>query len=131
MNRQGDRESGAQGGLGSWPVWMAALVALGVLLATWIHQPGRVDDAAESVSTRLASIGLLGVPFPAGDPSPHVNRAASLLGGQAILWLAAMDMLPVAMAEISGNEDLELAAAHAREERATRAAGRHRYQVPY
>ena len=122
------RPPAAQGGMA---ILMSALVALGVLVATWLHLPGHMDDVTEAAQMRLASIGLLGVPFPAAESLQEARPATSVLGGQTILWLAAMEMLPVALADVSGDGGVEVAAAHERHARALRAAGGHRFQVPY
>ena len=59
------------------PICMAALVALGVLLATWIHLPARINGETETANTRLTNIGLLGVPFPVTDASRPLRPAAA------------------------------------------------------
>ena len=100
------------------PVWMAALAALCILVGTWIYLHGRLNGVTEPVSSRLAAIGLRGVPLPAND-APARRPAASLrqlladdersgvLGidekpdGQATLRLAGTEMFPSGGADVA------------------------------
>ncbi|MGF6712086.1 type VI secretion system protein ImpK [Luteibacter sp. W1I16] len=100
------------------PVWMAALVALCIVAGTWVYLHGRLNGITDPVSSRLAAIGLRGVPLPTtGAPAkPPATSLRQLLAsdersgalaidekpdGQATLRLAATNMFPSGGAEVA------------------------------
>ncbi|WP_426285253.1 type IVB secretion system protein IcmH/DotU [Luteibacter sp. E-22] len=100
------------------PVWMAALVALCIVTGTWVYLHGRLNGITDPVSSRLAAMGLHGVPLPTtGTPAkPPATSLRQLLAsdersgalaideksdGQATLRLAATNMFPSGGAEVA------------------------------
>ncbi|WP_448099470.1 type IVB secretion system protein IcmH/DotU [Luteibacter yeojuensis] len=100
------------------PVWMAALVALCVVTGAWVYLHGRLNGMTDPVSSRLAAIGLHGVPLPTtGTPAkaPATSLRQLLAGdersgalaidekpdGQATLRLAATSMFPSGGADVA------------------------------
>ncbi|MDQ0010199.1 type VI secretion system protein ImpK [Luteibacter jiangsuensis] len=100
------------------PVWMAALAALCIVSGTWIYLHGRLNGISDPVSSRLAAIGLRGVPLPRTEVPPKRpamslrellagDERSGALGidekpdGQATLRLAATGMFPSGGADVA------------------------------